>query len=497
MKNAAGREIPAEVAGKKITPYGGALACIPSSEKVLQSIEDAIDAVGLRDGMTISFHHHMRNGDYVMKLVVDAIARKGIKGLKLSASSLSAVQDSLLPHLESGVITALDTSGIRGELGKFVSAGKLPNPVMIRTHGGRARAIESGELPIDVAFISAPTCDTFGNINGVEGPAACGSMGYAMVDAAHAAKVVAITDNLAPHPLHRISIPQTQVNYIVKVDSIGDPKGISTGSLRISTDPKELLISEYAATVIEHSGYFKQGFSFQLGSGGASLSAAKFIREKMLASGITAAFGVGGITGLFVEMMEEGLVELLFDAQSFDSKSIESLRKNPRHLEMSAAYYASPGNCGPIVNNVDVVILSATEVDIHFNVNVLTGSNGKLMGAPGGHPDTAAGSKLCIVTLPLMRKNFSVIREAVHTIVTPGETIDVIVTDRGVAINPLRQDLISNLKDSGLPILPIEELWKLGNELAGPAEAAPVGGDIVGLVEYRDGTIIDVIRQLG
>lgn len=497
MKNAAGREIPAMVAGKKITPYGGALACIPSSEKVLQSIEDAIDAVGLCDGMTISFHHHMRNGDYVMKLVVDAIARKGIKGLRLSASSLSAVQDSLLPHLESGVITALDTSGIRGELGKFVSAGKLLSPVMIRTHGGRARAIESGELPIDVAFISAPTCDMFGNINGVEGPAACGSMGYAMVDAAHAAKVVAITDNLVPHPLHRISIPQTQVNYIVKVDSIGDPKGISTGSLRISTDPKELLISEYAATVIEHSGYFKQGFSFQLGSGGASLSAAKFIREKMLAKGITAAFGVGGITGLFVEMLEEGLVDLLFDAQSFDSKSIESLRQNPRHLEMSAAYYASPGNCGPIVNNVDVVILSATEVDIHFNVNVLTGSNGKLMGAPGGHPDTAAGSKLCIVTLPLMRKNFSVIREAVHTIVTPGETVDVIVTDRGVAINPLRQDLISNLKDSGLPILPIEELWQLGNELAGPAEPAPIGGEIVGLVEYRDGTIIDVIRQLG
>jgi len=495
------------VAGSKIIPYGGPWACIPSrkggksadkgSEKVLQSVEEAIDAVGLRDGMTISFHHHMRNGDYVMKLVVDAIARKGIRGLKLSASSLSAVQDSLLPHLESGVIVALDTSGIRGEIGKFVSAGKLPNPVMIRTHGGRARAIESGELPIDVFFVSAPTCDIYGNINGVEGPAACGSMGYAMVDAAHAAKVVAITDNLVPHPLHRISIPQTQVNYIVKVDSIGDPKGISTGSLRISSDPKELMISDYASTVIEHSGYFKQGFSLQMGSGGASLSAAKFIRQKMLDKGIKAAFGVGGVTGLFVEMMEEGLVELLFDTQSFDSESIRSLRKNSRHLEMSAAYYANPGNCGPIVNNVDVVILSATEADIHFNVNVLTGSDGKLMGAPGGHPDTAAGSKLCIVALPLLRKNFSVIRDAVHTIVTPGETVDVIVTDRGVAINPLRQDLTYNLKDSGLPILSIEALWQLGNELTGTPEPAPVGGEIVGLVEYRDGTIIDVIRKLG
>lgn len=509
MKNAVGREIPEEIAGYPVSPYQGPWGCIPSrqasggkcvnvskAEKVLKSIDAAIEASGLRDGMTISFHHHLRNGDLVMKLVVDAIARKGIRDLKLSASSLSSVQDSLLPHLEAGVITAIDTSGIRGELGKFVSAGKLPNPIIVRTHGGRARAIESGELPIDVAFIGAPACDIYGNINGIEGPAACGSLGYAIVDAACADRVVAITDNLTDYPLQRISIPQTQVDFIVKVDSIGDPKGISTGSLRISTDPRELLISEYAATVIEHSGYFRDHFSLQLGSGGASLSAAKFIKEKMQLRGITAAFGVGGVTGIFVEMMEAGLVNLLFDAQSFDSTAIQSLRQNSRHLEMSASYYASPGTCGPIVNNVDAVILSATEVDIHFNANVLTGSNGKLMGAPGGHPDTAAGSNLCIVALPLVRKNFPVIREAVHTIVTPGQTVDVIVTDHGVAINPLRKDLIHNLQDSGLPLMQIEDLQRLAYEITGKPEPKPAEGKVVGLVEYRDGTIIDVIRQI-
>jgi citrate lyase subunit alpha/citrate CoA-transferase len=248
--------------------------------------------------------------------------------------------------------------------------------------------------------------------------------------------------------------------------------------------------------VIEYSGYFRDNFSLQLGSGGASLSAAKFIREKMLESGITAGFGVGGVTGIFVDMLDEGLVKLLFDAQSFDAKAIQSLHNNPRHLEMSAAYYASPGNRGPVVNHVDAVILSATEVDIHFNVNVLTGSNGKLMGAPGGHPDTAAGSNLCIVALPLVRKNFPVIREAVHTVVTPGETVDVVVTDRGVAVNPLRKDLLHNLKDSGLPILPIEDLQRLAYSITGAPAPAPVGGDVVGLVEYRDGTIIDVIRKL-
>ena len=467
----------------------------PSSAKVLKSIADAIDAVELKDGMTISFHHHFRNGDYVMKMVVDAIAAKGIRDLTLSASSLSAVQDAILPHLESGVVTAIDTSGIRGEIGKFVSAGKLKQPVMIRSHGGRARAIESGRLPIDVAFLGAPTCDAQGNINGVEGPSACGSLGYAMMDAAYARKVVAITDNLVAHPLQRISIPQTQVDFVVPVEKIGDPGGIGTGALRISRDPKELVISRYAAQVIEYSGLFKPGYSIQLGSGGASLSAAKFLQEKMLANKITASFGVGGITGIFVDMMQEGLVEQLFDVQDFDLPSIQSLKDNPRHLEMSASYYASAATRGPIVNQVDAVILSATEVDIDFNVNVLTGSNGKLMGAPGGHPDTAAGSHLSIVVLPLLRGRLPMVREKVHTIVTPGETVDVIVTERGVAVNPRRQDLIDNLSQSGLPLMQIEDLQRLAYKITGAPDPVPAGGAVVGLVEYRDGTIIDVIRQ--
>ncbi|MDU4962604.1 MAG: citrate lyase subunit alpha, partial [Sporomusaceae bacterium] len=479
MKNSVGRDIPENVGGRQLLPYqnpwaglpwrqsGGKSIDCPTPEKLLPSIEAAIDATGLSDGMTISFHHHLRNGDYVMKLVIDAIARKGIRGLTLSASSLSAVQDAILPHLEAGVVTALDTSGLRGEIGKFVLAGRLAQPVMIRTHGGRARAIATGELPVHVAFIAAPACDSAGNINGIEGPGACGSLGYAMVDAAYAEKVVAITDNLQPYPLQRISIPQTQVDFIVKVDSIGDPQGISTGSLRISSDPAELKISRYAATVIEYSGYFRDRFSLQLGSGGASLSAAKFIEEKMRQRGITAAFGVGGVTGIFAAMLREELVSQLFDAQSFDASAIESLRTNPRHLEMSAAYYASPHVRGPIVNYVDAVILSATEVDIGFNVNVLTGSNGRLMGAPGGHPDTAAGSNLCIVALPLLRKTIPVIREAVHTVVTPGETVDVVVTDHGVAVNPRRRDLLDNLKASGLPLMAIEDLQRLAYRLAG------------------------------
>ena len=341
MINAANRHIPEKIAGyDKIVPYAGAFSTPPTgrmfgaklrfdkpgSDKILKSIEHAIDASGLKDGMTISFHHHFRNGDYVLNMVVAAIAKKGIKGLTLAPSSLNDVNEVIIPYIEEGVITNIETSGGRGKLGRLMTSGKLVKPVLIRSHGGRARAIESGELHIDVAFIGAPCCDTWGNMNGVEGKSACGSMGYAMVDAAYADTVVAITDNLQPYPLQRISIPQTQVDYVVELDSIGDPKGISSGALRISRDPRELLIAEYATGLIEYSGYFKDGYAIQLGSGGASLAAAKFIREKMAAQTITAGFGVGGVTAPFAQMLEEGYIQTLFDTQDFDRRRLNRLK---------------------------------------------------------------------------------------------------------------------------------------------------------------------------
>lgn len=510
MLNQAGREIPEQIAGiAKILPYAGPFALAPQgrmagprirwnkpqSDKVLKSIDQAIEASGLADGMTISFHHHFRNGDYILNQVIAAIAKKNIKGLTLAPSSLSDVNDAIIPYIEAGVITAIETSGARGKLGRLMTAGKLAKPAIIRSHGGRARAIETGDLKIDVAFLGAPCCDRNGNINGVEGPSACGSLGYAMVDAAYADTVIALTDYLVDKPLHRISIPQTQVDYIVEMDSIGDPKGIASGALRISRDPRELLIAEYATGLIEYSGYFRDGYSLQLGSGGASLAAAKFIREKMKAQNITASFGVGGVTAPFVQMLEEGLIDTLFDTQDFDLPSIQSIKNNPRHQEMSASFYANPFSGGPIVNSLDIVILSATEVDVNFNVNVITDSNGVVMGASGGHSDTAAGAKLAIVVAPLLRGRLPMVLDKVHTIVTPGETVDAIVTDRGIAINPRRQDLLDNLTGSGLPVMSIEEMQKIAYDLTGKPEEIPVSDEVVAVIEYRDGSIIDVVRK--
>ncbi|MBZ4663536.1 MAG: citF1 [Caloramator sp.] len=509
--NSIGRKIPAYIEGiGELKPYQGPfstkptgrkygrkISAVPPKEgKILKSIEEAIIKSGLKDGMTISFHHHFREGDFIINLVMDTISKLGIKNITLAPSSLNSVHAPLIEHIKNGVITKIETSGLRGPLADAISNGILEYPVKIRSHGGRARAIESGELKIDVAFLGVPTCDEYGNANGYFGKSFCGSLGYAKVDAQYADKVILITDNIVPYPNVPASISQTDVDYIILLDSIGDPKGIVSGATRYTKNPRELLIAKYAAQVIKESGYLVNGFSIQCGTGGASLAVARFIKEIMIKENIKASFALGGITGQFVEMMEEGLINKLYDVQSFDLIAAKSVGNNPNHVEIDASFYANPHNKGCAVNLLDIVILSALEVDVEFNVNVITGSDGVIRGASGGHCDTAAGSKLSIVVAPLIRGRLATIVDKVNTVVTPGETIDVVVTDRGIAINPRRRDLIERLSKTNLPICTIESLKEKAEEIVGKPKQIEYGEKIVGLIEYRDGTIIDIIRQV-
>lgn len=470
------------------------------SRKILPSIEEAIRRSGLKDGMTISFHHHFRNGDYVVNMVVDAIAKMGIKNLTLAASSLTDCHWPLIEHIKNGVITHIETSGLRGKLAEAVSRGLMDFPVIFRSHGGRAAAIETGELHIDVAFLGAPSCDPYGNANGYnrddENGSCCGSLGYAKLDAQHADTCIIITDHLVNFPNAPFGIPESRVDYVVVVDNIGDPKGIMSGATRYTKNPKELLIARTAANVIEASGYFEDNFSMQMGSGGASLATARFLRDKMLIKNIKCRFALGGITGQIVQMHEEGLVKKILDVQSFDLIAANSLKNNRFHQQIDASYYASYVNKGAAVNQLDFVILSALEIDVNFNVNVMTGSDGVIRGAVGGHPDTAAGASLTVVTAPLLRGRIPTVCERVNTVCTPGNTIDVLVTDQGVAVNPARPELKERLQAAGLPVTTIEKLKERAEKIVGKPEPIRYTDRIVGVLMYRNNTIIDVIRQI-
>lgn len=510
MINAIGRELPESIAGYgPVKPFAGAFATQPDMPrqapavktirpgacKLLESLEEAFRRIPVKDGMTLSFHHHFRNGDGVVNQVLATAARLGIRNLRIALSSVFPVHAPLVEHIESGVVSALDTNYISGPVAAAISGGKLAQPVVLRTHGGRARAIECGQLRIDVAFIAAPAADPYGNLNGVSGPTACGSLGYAFPDAEYATHVVAVTDHLEDYPLSPVSIPQTRVDYVVRIAQIGDPKGIVSGTTRITKDPVQLKIAHTAARVIQAAGLIRDGFSFQTGAGGASLAVAHFVREMMQKAQVQGSFALGGITGHLVAMLEEGLFRKIIDVQGFDLDAVRSIASNPDHLEVSAGFYASPFNAGCAVNQLDCVILGATEIDTDFNVNVVTGSDGTIMGGSGGHSDAAAGAGLTVVVANLLRGRLPIIMDRVMTATTPGETIDVLVTERGVAVNPRRPELRSQLLAAGLPVRDIGELKAIAEKMAGRPNDVKLGKRIVALVEYRDGTVLDVVRQ--
>ncbi len=515
MKNSLGREIPEYIEGiGKLAPFQGAWAklsrghmdeptipapnkaTLPHSSKIRATLKEAIQQAHPKNGMTVTFHHHLRDGDVILVMAMDILHEMGIRDITLAASSLNDSHDPILPYLHDGTITKIWSSGIRGTLGRAISRGTLKLPVIIHSHGGRVRAIHTGRIRPDLAIIAASAADCEGNATGSHGKSAFGSIGYAVIDARYAAQVIVVTDNLVPYPCIPLSLTQNFVDQVVVLDSIGDASKIATGTTRITKSPMDLRIAKIAADAIEGSGFFKEGFSFQVGAGGASLAVAKFIREKMKRKSMKGSFMLGGVTSYCVDMLDEGLFETIFDVQSFDAAVSKSLFCNRRHIEIPAALYANPFNCGCMTNKLDIVVLGALEVDVDFNVNVITGSEGNIRGASGGHSDTASGAKLTVVVCPSFRGRIPIIKDRVHTVVTPGESVHLVVTERGICVNPLYPELVLKLKAAGLKIVGIHELKSEVESLTGVSKSLKFTDRIVGLVEYRDGTIIDVIYQL-
>ena len=287
----------------------------------------------------------------------------------------------------------------------------------------------------------------------------------------------------------------TKVDYVVVVDEIGDPAKIATGAAKPTKDMRKLMMADYCTKFVVNTPYFKDGFSYQTGVGGASIASTISLAKVMKERGIRMRFGVGGLTKPMCDLLNNDQVDCLLDTQDFDLDAIENV-KQTRHFRISAGEYADPFNKGAVVNKLDFVILAALEVDTHFNCNVVVGSDGVITGAQGGHPDTAAGAKCTIVITPLIQGRIPAVCTDVTTVTTPGDTVDVVITDYGIAINPLRQDLIEAMKGVDLPFKTIEELRDIAYSITGEPEKVQFADRVVGIIEARDGTIMDVVRQI-
>lgn len=511
ITNAAGKKLPATINGQAVIPYQGVGGLRPQGQKhgppirscadypadgnkLVSDLKTALRRSGLRDGMTISTHHHFRNGDLIVNAVFDIAAEMGIKDLVWFPSASFPCHQPVIRHLRSGTINRIEGS-MNGPLGRFASEGGMKGVGVLRSHGGRYQAVQDGEVHIDIAIIAAPAADPFGNANGLSGPSSCGLLGFALCDAQYADQVIVVTDHLVDFPCVPWQIQGNYVDQVVLVDQIGIPEKIISGTTRITNSPDRLFIAELTARFCDEAGLIREGFSFQAGAGGTALSIAAFFGKIMREKGIKARFARGGSNRYLVEMLNEGLVEYILDGQTFDLDGVRSMRENPRHVDTSpfTSYnYHGKGNFAGIV---DVVILGATEVDINFNANVVTHSDGYLLHGIGGWQNCLFGKNV-ILPVPLFRDRVPVIREEVTTLCGPGELIDIIVTERGIAINPGRQDLLDILKTSTLPIKNIEELKDEAEKICGKPQSPLFEEKVIAAVKWVDGSVIDVVKKI-
>ncbi|NOZ03407.1 MAG: citrate lyase subunit alpha [FCB group bacterium] len=512
ITNSAGRPVPSEVNGVKQTPFRGvgkfkpvgnkaappirSCADYPADgNKVVGSLREALEKCGLSDGMTVSSHHHFRNGDLVMNRVFDVIADMGVKGLRWFPSAAFPCHKPVIEHIKKGVVDWVEGS-LNGPLGDFASRGGMRGKAVLRSHGGRWQAVQDGEVHIDIAILAAPTADAFGNATGDRGPSACGLLGFGLVDSLYADKVIVVTDNLVPFPCVPWQIMGQNVDYVVVLDKIGDPEKIVSGTTRLTRSPDRLYIAELTAKFVRAAGIMRDGFSFQAGAGGTALAFAIYLREMMKEAGVKARFIRGGSTKYLVEMLEEGLTDFILDGQTFDLEGVRSMRENRGHVATSPFTSYNWHGKGNFASLVDVVVLGATEVDVHFNANVVTHSDGRMLHGIGGWQNCLF-SKCTILPIPAFRDRIPIIVDKVTTLVGPGELIDVIVTERGIAINPRRKDLIAATKNSGLPIRPIEEIKAEVDDLIGGPPAKPeLTDEVIGVVKWVDGTVIDSIYRI-
>ncbi len=503
--------IPTEINGKPVIPFMGRGKHRPQGKiigpsiptcldfpsdgnKTVSSLKEALMKAGLKDGMTISTHHHLRNGDLVSNEIFKIANELGIKNLVWYPSASFPCHEPIINYLENGTIHHIEGS-MNGPLGRFTSHGKMKGMGILRSHGGRVQALKDGEVIIDIAVLATPTCDMFGNATGQHGPSACGVLGYAKADALFAEKVIIVTDNLVDFPCIPMEIEGNYVDHVVVIDKIGIPERIISGTTQITKNQGRLQIAELTSKFLLESGILKDKCFLQAGAGGISLAIGYYIHQILKEKHWKIQLGFGGSTKYMVEMLKDGTMNHILDGQAFDLDAVRSIAENANHYQypvFNAYNFHSKGNLNSMM---DISILGATEVDVNFNGNVVTHSDGYLLHGIGGWQN-CLHAKNVILPIPLVRHKIPVVRDEVTTIVGPGELIDVIVTHFGIAINPKRTDLLEKVKNSNLPIKTIEELKDEAERICGVPEKPKFTDKIVAAVKWVDGTVIDVIRQI-
>ena len=527
-KNAVGREVPTNLNGRGYRPFGGSHAemaekatrpvRIPrqpfAGDSKVTTIEEAFAV--LRDGDAVSFpHYYRKGGDRFLRAVIAELRRRGLKGIKLIGNAFFGDLGYLVEAVKDGTIAYLYGNPYDG-LAKAAAAGQLlPVRIMGCTHGGRQRDIMLGVEPVRLAVFPAPAADPWGNASGILGKPAelCGPLGLFDADVRYADYSCVCAGTVYNRFLPHRSISMEYVDFVVPFENVGDAAGIGAGTLDLSRimSGGNLAVADRVMKLLGAAGLLRDGVAFQSGSG-ASLAILQRLSDHFVEHGLKASFTIGGITQIHVEMLRRGAVELILHGQCFQptQEVFDSMLNDRGHQEVSTSIYANLACKGTLTPLLDFSLLSCAEIDRDFNVNTVTGYDGRYVGGIGGGPNVGR-SKLTIIFTTLAgfskrrAQSYPSIRERVNTVTMPGELVDVVITEEDAVINPAsRSPYVAALRDNaakaGIPLISMDELAAKALAKArdlGPLMPEPVFSDeVVEIVKADDGTILDVIRLL-
>ncbi len=500
------QELNGRLTGRSITRQ------VPNRKNKTVSLDTVMEII--QDGDTISYPHYYRTGDCGLRLIVEKLREHNKKDIKIYGNAFfdncdpwlfEAIQDGVIGGIYGNLYRKIGQHLMHGELLPWVGVGY--------SHGNRVRKLQTGEVNVKVAFGPVPIADIYGNANGIYGKDEhlCGPIGLFSADAEYAEYVCLLAGTVQKTVVMPTQLSMEQVDFVVQVETPGLNSGIGSGTLDLDNarkNPFNASVADNITKVIKASGVVQDDFSFQVGSG-AGLLILENIRTILKEEKIRANFSIGGVTSLHVDMLDEGTLFQLMHGQLFEpnSRMFESMRTNPHHHQITTSYYASIVNKEAAVNLLDLAVLSALEVDLEFNLNTVC-ANGRIIGGIGGGQDVAAGADLTIIFLPLATgkngKGFPKVVEKVYTKTTPGEVIDVIVTEEFAVINPKSkskyvESLQNRASEFGVALLSIEELAQKSKEKAVSFGMLPklteTTDEVVHVIEWRDGTLLDTIKK--
>ncbi|MCP4567250.1 MAG: hypothetical protein GY841_06695 [FCB group bacterium] len=485
---------------------------IPRRQNKVTNLDAVMELID--DGDMISYPHYYRTGDNGLRLVVEKLRQTGKKDIVIYGNAFFDHTDPWLAEaIRDGIIGGLYGNPYR-KLGAHIVSGELLPWVSVGfSHGNRVRKIQTGEVQIKVAFGPVPMADRFGNANGLQGKEdeLCGPIGLFGADAEYADYTCLLAGTISDTLILPTPISMETVDFVVPVEGVGNNSGIGSGTLDVGkarSNPFNAQVAKNVTRVMKAAGVVKDNFAFQVGSG-AGLLVLENIRTMLKENNIRANFTIGGITSMHVEMLEEGTVRHLMHGQLFEPnrKMFDSMLNHPNHHEITTAYYASVANKESAVNMLDLAVLSALEVDLEFNLNTVC-AGGRIIGGIGGGQDVAAGADLTIIFLPLATgkngKGFPKVVDKVYTRTTPGEVIDAVVTEEYAAINPQSKGsyqaaIRERAGEFGLQLVSIEELHQKSMDKAAEFGMTPppleTTDEVVHAIEWRDGTLLDVIHK--